>query len=183
MATSKQAALRLAGEQSEQSFLLEPTADERTALAQELGISGIRKLRFEGVVTPDGSTDWRLDASLGATVVQPCVVTLDPVTSRLDTQVSRRFVRDMPDLTDAAEAEMPEDDSLEPLPETLDLYAVMSEALALALPDFPRADGVEPVEISVTEPGKKAMTDEDAKPFAGLAALRDTLKNNSDENP
>ncbi len=70
---------------------------------------------------------------------------------------------------------MPEDDSAEPLPVTIDLGEVMAEALALELPPWPRAEGVEPVEMSVTEPGKTPMTDDDAKPFAGLKALRDKL--------
>ena len=179
---SDQNHLRLAGETRKQAFRLEPNNDERAQIAEALDLLGLKKLRFEGHVVPDGSTDWTLQAKLGATVVQPCVVTLDPVTTRIDTDVTRRYVRDMPDVGDASEVEMPEDDALEALPETLDLSAVMAEALALALPDFPRAEGVEPIDISVTEPGKTPMTDEDAKPFAGLAALRDQLKDDSDEN-
>ncbi len=41
------------------------------------------------------------------------------------------------------EAEMPEDDTAEPLPEVIDPGAVMFEALALALPDYPRAPKAE----------------------------------------
>ena len=52
---------------------------------------------------------------------------------------------------------------------------VLAEALALALPDYPRGDEEVIGEQVFTEPGKEAMTDEDAKPFAGLAALRDKL--------
>jgi len=44
-------------------------------IAEELGLSDLRKLRLQGRVFEDG-TDWVLDAQLGATVVQPCVVTL-----------------------------------------------------------------------------------------------------------
>ena len=181
MAQPEHTTLRLAGETAKQTFLLEPRAEARAALASELGISAIRKLRFEGNVAPQGSRDWALEGVLGATVVQPCVVTLEPVVTRIDTPVARRYLHDMPDLSDMAEAEMPEDDTLEALPEPLNLSDVMAEALALALPDFPRAEGVEPVEVRVTEPGKTAMTDEETKPFAGLAGLRDSLKNNDDE--
>ena len=76
---------------------------------------------------------------------------------------------------------MPEDDTAEPLPRDIDLTRVMAEALALALPAFPRAEGVEPVDISVTEPGKTAMTDDDAKPFAGLKSLRDSMDEDGGE--
>jgi len=180
MATPRQTTLRLAGETAQRSFSIEPTTAERAELADAMGITAIRKLRFDGHVSPEGARDWTLQGTLGATVVQPCVVTLEPVTTRIDTSVLRRYLRDMPDLSEASEAEMPEDDTIEPLPETVDLSAVMAEALALALPDFPRAEDVEPVEIRVTEEGKTAMTDEDAKPFAGLADLRDSLKNKDD---
>jgi hypothetical protein len=44
----------------------------------------VRKLRFIGTLEPEGAQDWRLTADLGATVVQPCVVTLAPVTTRLE---------------------------------------------------------------------------------------------------
>ena len=53
-----------------------------------------------------------------------------------------------------------------------------AEALALALPDFPRAEGVELGPAVFTEPGATPMTDEAAKPLAGLADLRDRLKKN-----
>ena len=53
-------------------------------------------------------------------------------------------------------------------------------ALALAIPPWPRAPGVEPVEMSVTEPGKEAMTNDDVKPFAALKSLRDKLANDDD---
>ena len=48
----------------------------------------------------------------------------------------------------------------------------MLEALSLALPPWPRAEGVDPIEVAVTEPGKDVMTDEDTKPFAALKSLR-----------
>lgn len=161
-----------------QPLRLAPDADARRAVADSLGITGVKKLRLDGTLTPEGKTDWRLEATLGATVVQPCVVTLEPVTTRIDAPVLRRYLADMDqldgtgsdDLLDTldAEFEIPEDDSVEPLPATLDIGAVMLEALALALPEWPRAAGAETGEVVLTEPGKVAMRDEDARPFANL---------------
>lgn len=155
-------------------FLIEPDAPAREALANTLGISGIRKLRFEGSLAPEGRKDWQLTATLGATVVQPCVATLAPVSTRIDEAISRRYLANMP-APEAGEVEMPEDDTIESQPAELDLLQVMAEALALALPSYPRASDADLVDISVTEPGIAPLTDADMKPFAGLAALRDQL--------
>lgn len=156
-------------------FSLMPTADERQAVAEELGISGVKKLRFVGAITPIGRTDWTLTAALGATVVQPCVVTLDPVTTRIDEDVTRSYVADLPE-PDAAEVEMPEDDTVEPVPVTLDLAQVMIEALSLALPAYPRAADADLGQAVFAEPGVAPLRDEDTKPFAGLAGLRESLE-------
>ena len=169
--------IRLTVREAEQDFALVPDATARARLAEELGLLTLRKLRFEGRLAPEGERDWHLIARLGATVVQPCVVTLSPVTTRIDTDVERRYLAEMPELPEGDEIEMPEDDTLEPMPEKLDLMNVLAEALALALPDFPRAEGVEAVDMTVTEPGKTPITEAEAKPFAGLKSLRERLEN------
>ncbi|MDQ2088442.1 YceD family protein [Marimonas arenosa] len=162
------------------AFHLTPDRARMTEIAAALGLSELRKLRFEGEIASAGKTDWQLHARLGATVVQPCVVTLAPVTTRIEDEVTRRFVAHLPEeAMEGEEIEMPEDDSIEKLGVEIDLDAVMTEALALALPLYPRADGAALETVQFTEPGKAPMTDEDARPFAGLAALRDKLE--SDE--
>lgn len=156
-------------------FSLIPGKETRDALAGQLELLGLAKLRFQGKVVPEGKGDWRLLAHLGATVVQPCVVTLQPVTTRLEEDVTRLYLRDMV-LPDAGEVEMPEDDTAEPLPPSLDLAQVMAEALALALPPYPRAPDAALDEAQFTEPGKAPLRDEDLKPFAGLEALKQRLE-------
>lgn len=163
------------------SFELKPDAAARSELASKLGIRGIKKLSLTGEVQPDGAHDLRLEASLGATVVQNCVVTTDPVTTRIDELVHRRYLADMPE-PQADEVEMPEDETADPLPEILDLAQIMAEALALALPPWPRAEGVDPVDISVTEPGKTPLTDDDMRPFAALKALRENDPDSGGDN-
>lgn len=155
-------------------FSLTPTAEERARFAVELGIVGIKKLTFHGQVAPAGNRDWRLEATLGATVVQSCVVTLEPVNTRIDVKIKRRYNADL-DVPEGAEAEMPEDDSIELLGEHIDPQSVMIEALAIELPDYPRKGEAQLETANFTEPGKAAMTDEDARPFAALADLKDKL--------
>ncbi len=158
---------------------LQPDATARAEIAAALGIVAVKKLRFTGRLAPLAQRDWELIADLGATVVQDCVVTLEPVTTRIDEQVRRTYLAEMPE-PEGLEIEVPDDDSAEPLPQTLDLAAVMAEALALALPPFPRAPGAELRDAVYTEPGKAAMRDDDARPFAGLADLRKSIENKGD---
>lgn len=158
------------------TFSRELDAPARQALAKALDISEVRKARLTGEIAPHGGRDWHLTAKLGATVVQPCGVTLEPVVTRIDEQVTRTYVANYEE-PDGSEIEMPEDDTVEPIPAVLDLDAVLQEALVLALPAFPRAEGVELGAAVYTEKGATPMTDEDAKPFAGLGALIDQLAN------
>ncbi len=155
----------------ETPVLFTPDAGARAAIAAELGLTEVRKLRLEGRLMPEGRHDWRLSARLGATVVQPCVVTLDPVVTRIDEDLQRHYSADAA-LPEGAEIEMPEDDTVEPLPASVDLVRIALEALALAVPDYPRGDGVAEVDLTVTEPGALPLEGAALKPFAGLAGLR-----------
>ena len=145
-------------------FRLAPDAAARAALAGEIGIIGIAALSFEGEIRPSGRHDWELQGHLRARVVQPCVVTLAPVASDIAEPVVRRYLAEMPE-PEGDEVEMPEDDTAEPLPEVIDLAAVMAEALVLALPLYPRAPGAAFDAIADEGP------EETRKPFAGLAGL------------
>ena len=158
------------------AFALQPDAETRHALAEELGLARLPKLRFEGNLHPEGRGDWRLEGVLGATVVQPCAVTLEPVTTRIDVPVTRRYLADWQEPAPGTEIEMPEDDTAEPVPEVVDLAGVMAEALSLEIPEFPRAEGAALGERSATPPGAAPIAEEETKPFAGLAALRDRLE-------
>jgi uncharacterized metal-binding protein YceD (DUF177 family) len=144
--------------------------EARAAMAQDLGLPAIAALAFEGSVTPEGKADLRLDGRLTAEVTQSCVVTLAPVPARIDEPVQRRYLADYADPT-SDEAEMPEDDSAEPLPAVLDLGNLVAEALALALPPYPRAPGAELGEAVFAGPGVAPLREADLKPFAALAGL------------
>ncbi|MBI1217837.1 MAG: DUF177 domain-containing protein [Rhodobacteraceae bacterium] len=151
-----------------------PEAAALAALAPLVGAESLRNVRLEGEFRPAGRHDVLLEARLRATAVQPCVVTLAPVTTKIDAPVLRRYLAEMPE-PEGDEVEMPEDDSIEPLPAVIDLADVLAEALALALPLYPRADGAELGAVGATAPGAKPLSDEKVRPFAGLGALRDRL--------
>lgn len=159
-------------------FCFRPDAAMRAEIATELDLIKLNKLSFTGHIQASGARDWLLEAQLGASVVQSCVVTLDPVNSRIDEDTVRHYVADW-HTPDEPEMEIPEDDTTEPLSDQIDLRALATEALALALPAFPKASGVKFDGLDVTAPGSEALTDETSKPFASLAALKEKLEKDS----
>lgn len=158
-------------------FTLEPDTELRAEIARDLELSGLTKLTFSGELQAAGRSGWVLNARLGASVVQPCVVSLEPVKTRIDQEVLRHFMAELPEQDHRSETEIPDDVSIELLPDAIDVGNVMVEALLLHLPMFPRALDIEPINITVTEPGVKPMTREDMRPFSGLKSLRDKLEN------
>jgi uncharacterized metal-binding protein YceD (DUF177 family) len=148
-------------------FEIEADAAERTALARLFDAQSVRKLRFSGQLTPLDGEGWQLDGEVGATIIQSCVISLAPVTTRIDLPVRRRFLPEA--LLD------PENDETEPLAPLLDLAHIAAEATSLALPDYPKAPDATLQQRQFTAPGVAPLTDEDVLPFAGLKALRDKL--------
>jgi uncharacterized metal-binding protein YceD (DUF177 family) len=151
-------------------FDISPDAATSAAIAAWAGIDALDGLRLKGEIRPLGKRDFRLEAAFSARVTQPCAITLAPVVSDLRETVARSYVAGL-EMPSAEETEMPEDDSLEPLPEVIDLAAVALEALELALPMFPRAKGAELGEIQAGAPGAEPLTEESIRPFAGLKDL------------
>lgn len=155
-------------------FDLKPDTKARALIAALLGITAVREMRFKGELRPVGRRDWLLEASLAATVEQPCSVTLAPVITRIAEPVRRSFLAEMPD-PEGEEIEIPQDDTQEPLPEVIDPGAVAIEALALALPMYPRAEGAALDSAVFAPPGVAPLRDDDLRPFAGLAGLAQKL--------
>lgn len=145
-------------------FALQPDAETRQAIAQELGIDALPRLAFKGEVRAARGDAWTLSGRLTARVVQPCVVTLKPVRSDLTDEVHRLYSPHLRE-PEGDEVEMP-DETLEPLGQFIDLSAVMIEELALALPEYPRAEGAD-------QTGDVIEDDipDTRRPFAGLDRL------------
>lgn len=163
------------------AFDLRPDADARAAIAARLDLLAVKKLRFEGEISAEGAKGWTLTARLGATVVQACVVTLGPVTTRIDEAVERIYLPDdhFDDIEAGSEMEMPEDTNTERLGQVISAFEAMIESLSLSLPQYPRAKDAELGEAVFAKDGVAPLRDDDTKPFAGLADLRDKLDKKS----
>lgn len=163
-------------------FSYRPEAKDRAALATDLDLLGLSALELTGEIRPAGRDELLLEARLTARADQPCSVTLVPVPAVIDEPVRRRYVAGL-DLPEADEVEMPEDDTIEPMPEVIDLAEIAAEALALALPLYPRAPGVEFAQALHAGDGVAPLSDTDVKPFSALQGLAEQLKAKEKSDP
>ena len=152
-------------------------ASERAALARRFGARSVAALEIEAESAPWGPGGWLVRGRARARLEQTCVVTLEPVETAVDEPFERRFA---PESRFAeAEALLAPDarDELEALGAEIDLGEIAAETVALALDPYPRKPGAAFEGRVQGPPGAEPLTDEAARPFARLAALR----NGSDE--
>ena len=155
-------------------FFYHPDAAALAALAGTLGLSGLKDLDFTGEIVPVGRDELLLTGQLKAQAIQSCVISLAPVPALISETVRRRYVAGLAE-PEADEIEVPEDDSTEPMPETIDIADIATEALMLALPLYPRAPGAELGSMTHAASGVTPLQDADLKPFAGLSELAGRL--------
>lgn len=150
---------------------LSVNAEDRQAIAAQLGITAVEKLdvklhavRFKGGI--------RVTGRLAATAVQPSVVSLEPVTERVEEPIERVFLPGgQKDYAGPADAEIFVDLDGEDVPDHFegneaDLSALIVETLSLALDPYPRLPGE-----SLGELRDAGDTGADL-PFAGLKILK-----------
>lgn len=143
---------------------IEARADTRAAIAKLAGLRELPALSavFDLVRRSDGvGVSGRVQARVG----QTCVVSLEPIENTIDEPVDVLFI---PAAVGASRAAQALDADVEPPEELvdgkLDLGALASEFLLLAIDPYPRKPGVE------FSPPK--VEDEGDHPFAALAALK-----------
>ncbi len=157
-----------------------PDAAARKAIARELDLLDLPQMLFDGEIRSSGKRDMELTGKLTAVAIQPCSITLEPVRTRIVEAVLRRYLADYEE-PKGDDIEIPYDDTEEALGEVIDAAAVSIEALALALPLYPRAPGVELGALVVTPPEAEPLADADLKPFANLAKLIQQGKGTDDK--
>jgi hypothetical protein len=138
----------------------------RDAIAKATGLAALPRLEAGFDLTRQGSDGLRAVGRVSATVVQNCVVTLEPIESEIDEAVDLVFLPDVAPQTDAVDLQALE--AGEP-PEAIrdgviDLGAVATEFLLLGLDPYPRKPGA----VFEAPPAG----DPTSHPFAALAALK-----------
>ncbi|MBB5516367.1 uncharacterized metal-binding protein YceD (DUF177 family) [Rubricella aquisinus] len=152
------------------------TPAEQEALAAILDAIEVPKFRMTATLSPLGRDGWSLKGSVRATVIQPCVVSLRPVVSRIDAPISLRYMpEERPNADIEVMTELSDDVDTEPLTPQIDVGLAAQEALALALPPYPRhKDASLPAMDDAGDTPDAA--EEKPNPFAALSELRDKLE-------
>lgn len=151
---------------------VEADAEELAGLTERLKVSAVEMLKAD-LTASRFRGGLRVEGRLEARVVQPCVVTFEPVTQEIDEAIDRVFLpasqrphepnpgsetfvdlegEDPPDYIDGPE---------------IDVSELMIETLSLAIDPYPRAPGADLSDLGIDE--DKGET----SPFARLKALKD----------
>jgi uncharacterized metal-binding protein YceD (DUF177 family) len=150
------------------SFTLVADDRAREAVAKLAGLRSLPRLEAQFEVTPRGRDGLHVAGRISATVGQDCVVTLEPIQNEIEEQVDLAFAPPAAPTIVHEEGERVEVtpvDTPEPLiGGGIDLGAIASEFLMLAIDPYPRKAGA-----AFELPAKEADT---GGPFAALAALK-----------
>jgi uncharacterized metal-binding protein YceD (DUF177 family) len=156
---------------------LDLVADEaiRQAIVKAAGLAGLPRLEAQFDLTRHGADGLQVAGVVAATVVQHCVVTLEPIESAIEETVDLVFRPQPESVAEAAReaareaASLQSPEAAEP-PEPLrngavDLGAIATEFLLLGLDPYPRKPGA-------VFDAPVAEDDPSSHPFAALAALK-----------
>jgi uncharacterized metal-binding protein YceD (DUF177 family) len=163
------------GQQS-RTITFEASPEARAALAERFGLIELSAFSAKAVLRRRKDTGWiELKGTLTASVVQECVVTLEPVAAEVAGEIDELF--DDSREIDGFEVELdPVAEDPEPLEdEVLDVGEVFAQVLSLSIDPYPRAPGVPPVDRQEDDPGDEEGGGDggQASPFAALASLKD----------
>ena len=162
-----------------EAFQFEANYDERVALARRFELIALPSLKAEGrIISSDHGRRARVEGVVRAEVVQPCVVTLEPVPAVVEDSFVRTYTSSP---TDSEREEVVDLDSDDPpelmLGGVVDIGEAVAETLGLALDPYPRAPGAELVVSSEEEDAgspqdvTKLAENERESPFRALKGL------------
>ncbi len=155
---------------------LVPDEATRQAIAQEAGLVALPRLVATFDLARRGADSLRVEGRVTATVIQNCVVTLEPVESEIDEFVELFFRPQAASETGTDQEASSHPFEGEEPPETLvdgtvDLGTIATEFLNLGIDPYPRKEGAV---FDAPPAGDPA-----SHPFAALAALKKDRGSNS----
>lgn len=156
------------------SGTVEATKEEMAAVASLLELVALERLAFAYRLVPAGGHRIRLTGKLTASVVQTCVVSLDPVASDIDLPAEIEFWPEGSVVALEKSAEADPGASVLEWPEpiedgTIDLGPVVYETLATSLDPYPKKAGVS---FEWSQGGGEEAALRASGPFAALDKLK-----------
>lgn len=145
--------------------------EERAAVADRLGLLNLDRFEAHAVLSRDGDKV-RANGRLKAALDQSCVATGEAVPAHIDEPFDLMFVPEPKSRSADDEIELGEGD-LDTIfhdGAAIDLGGAIADTLALSLDPYPRSAGAD---AALKEAG--VLTEEEASPFAALAALKEKL--------
>lgn len=150
---------------------IEANAEECEALAVRLDLVAIKALEADLQLTAAHGGMVEALGRFTATIVQNCVVSLEPFEAQVQDDIRTYYAR-AADIPKTEDVDVDDDRSPEPIePDgTIDLGELAAQSLSLALDPYPRKPGA-----AFTPPDDNAAAPEEKKqsPFAVLANLAD----------
>jgi uncharacterized metal-binding protein YceD (DUF177 family) len=153
--------------------VFEADARQREALADVHSLLSVDRFRAELLVTSWKRNGVKVTGKVHAAITQQCVVTLEPVASKIDEEFEQIFVPEgskLARIVTSDTAEMVIDPDGPDLPEmfigdTIDVGEVVAEFAALAIDAYPREPGAEFADHLETDADEKSGR---PNPFAVL---------------
>lgn len=151
-----------------QRIELAATGDERRQIAERLGLGLLERLEAHAVLSCDGATV-RARGRLKAAVTQACVITADPVETRLDEPFDIIFLPQPEPGGPDEEVELSEQDCDTVFHDgsAIELGEAIADTLGLGIDPYPRSAGAD---AALKEAG--ILSEAQAGPFAALAQLK-----------
>lgn len=147
------------------------TDQERTGLIERLGLLSLDRLEAHAVLSREGQRI-RASGRLKAALVQACVATGEPCPAHIDEPFDLLFLPEprtgRPD--EEIELGQADLDTVFHDGSAIDLGGAIADTLALALDPYPRSAEAD---AALKEAG--VLSEEEAGPFAALAALKEKL--------
>lgn len=153
---------------TDQPVVLEPDEAARRRLAGRFGIPGIKAMRAELQLCPEG-TKVEAKGRLTAKIIQSCAISGDDFPVSIDEQIALRFVPARQTLVPDEELEISADDcdEIEYEGTAFDLGEAVAQSLALAIDPFAEGPNADKARKEHQLGGEVA-----SGPFAALAALK-----------
>lgn len=163
------------------SIILEADEKEREGLAKLWKIESVTSLKADVKTSRWKRDGLRISGSFVGELVQNCVVSLKPISTKIEDEFFSHFVPDTSKLArrdNIQNGELIIDVEGPDIPDTfsgntIDIAAVVSEFAAMAIDPYPRDP-----EAEIEEKFKSDSGQDDAapSPFAALAAIKSELK-------